>query len=139
MAQQKDGATVLLELAEAKGVTSAIIGGGLAYATLGLTPVQALSFGAGTALATSTGDLLLTYAGVSSKVDSYLNAAGVGSFVDVNDFVAGGVGGLAFAYALGYESSELAMAAGIMAVGAGLAPMVSSSILLKIAPIPQSK
>lgn len=139
MSTPKDATTLLMELTEAKGVTVALLAGVAGKYALQLDNVQGLSFGAAAALATSIGDLALTYSGFATKVETYLSQQGAGNYIDVNDFAAGAVGGAAVGYAMGYAGQELGIVTAITATAAGFAPMVLSKVMLQLAPIPISK
>lgn len=139
MSTPKDATTMLMELTEAKGVTAALLAGVTGKYALQLDNVQALSFGAAAALATSVGDLALTYSGFATKIETYLSSQGAGNYIDVNDFVAGAVGGALIGYGMGYSGQELGMVVAITATAAGFAPMVLSKVMLQLAPIPVTK
>lgn len=123
---------VLITLVEAKPVMAAATAGLASTFLLGLSAQEAIVFGGTCALGVSLGDTLLTSTGFLSDTRTYLQGH-FATFLDPLDFVGGAVGVLLINLAVGIRGRPLVVMTGVAAVSAGVAPKISSYLLLKSA------
>lgn len=126
----------LVHLVEAKPFFGAATAGAIAKLGLGMTTEETVAFASTVALGLSMGDALLTAAGVSSKIETYLDGI-IGNttmYVDPNDFIGAAIGVGLVNYAVGVQGNSLMMLVGVGALAGGVAPKLSSFLLSKLQP-----